>query len=64
MGAALMLVVKSDSSLGFASSQILSGLVFSVGLFLVVVAGAELFTGNNLMVIGCLSTGYETSRLV
>lgn len=64
MGAALMLVVKSDSSLGFASSQILSGLVFSVGLFLVVVAGAELFTGNNLMVIGCLSGRYGASRLV
>ena len=64
MGAALMLVVKSDSSLGFASSQILSGLVFSVGLFLVVVAGAEHFTGNNLMVIGCLSGRYGASRLV
>ena len=64
MGAALMLVVKSDSSLGFASSQILSGLVFSVGLFLVVVAGAELFTGNNLMAIGCLSGRYGAGRLV
>lgn len=64
MGAALMLVVKSDSSLGFASSQILSGLVFSVGLFLVVVAGAEFFTGNNLMVIGCLSGRYGAERLV
>ncbi|MEE8674809.1 formate/nitrite transporter family protein [Tractidigestivibacter scatoligenes] len=64
MGAALMLVVKSDSSLGFAFSQILSGLVFSVGLFLVVVAGAELFTGNNLMAIGCLSGRYGAGRLV
>lgn len=64
MGAALMLVVKSDSSLGFASSQILSGLVFSVGLFLVVVAGAELFTGSNLMAIGCLSGRYGAERLV
>lgn len=64
MGTALMLVVKSDSSLEFASSQILSGLVFSVGLFLVVVAGAELFTGNNLMAIGCLSGRYGAGRLV
>lgn len=62
-GAACMLVVKSDSSLGFASSQILSGVVFSVGLLLVVVAGAELFTGNNLMVIGCLSRRYGPGRL-
>ena len=64
MGAACMLVVKSDSSLGFASSQILGGVVFSVGLVLVVVAGAELFTGNNLMVIGCLSRRYSPGELV
>jgi formate/nitrite transporter FocA (FNT family) len=63
-GAACMLVVKSDSSLGFASSQILGGVVFSVGLVLVVVAGAELFTGNNLMVIGCLSRRYSPGKLV
>lgn len=63
-GAACMLVVKSDSSLGFASSQILGGVVFSVGLVLVVVAGAELFTGNNLMAIGCLSGRYGAERLV
>lgn len=44
--------------------RILSGLVFSVGLFLVVVAGAELFTGNNLMAIGCLSGRYGAGRLV
>lgn len=64
LGAACMLVVKSDPSLGFASSQILGGVVFSVGLFPVVVAGAELFTGNNLMVIGCLSRRYGPGKLV
>lgn len=46
-------LVKSDPSLGFATSAILSGLVFSLGLVLVVVAGAELFTGNNLLVMAC-----------
>ena len=35
--------------LGFAAAQIGGGLVFSLGLLLVVVAGAELFTGNNLL---------------
>jgi formate transporter len=49
-GALFMLFVKSDSSLSFAPSQVLGGICFSVGLICVVVAGAELFTGNNLMV--------------
>jgi formate transporter len=49
LGAMLFVLVKSDASLGFASSAILGGLVFSLGLMLVVVAGAELFTGNNLL---------------
>jgi formate/nitrite transporter len=49
LGALLFVLVKSDATLGFASSAILGGLVFSLGLLLVVVAGAELFTGNNLL---------------
>jgi formate/nitrite transporter len=35
---------------GIGFSKILAGSAFSVGLMLVVIAGAELFTGNNLMV--------------
>ena len=38
------------SKWGIGFSKILSGATFSVGLMLVVIAGAELFTGNNLMV--------------
>ena len=52
MGATFMLLVKSDSDLSFAVSQILGGLCFSLGLLCVIVAGAELFTGNTLMVAG------------
>jgi formate transporter len=51
LGAMLFVLVKSDASLGFATSQLLGGLVFSLGLLMVVVAGAELFTGNNLLVM-------------
>jgi len=51
LGAMLFVLVKSDATLSFASSAILGGLVFSLGLLLVVVAGAELFTGNNLLVM-------------
>ncbi len=55
LGALFMLFVKSDSSLPFAASQVLGGLCFSVGLICVIVAGSELFTGNNLMIMARLS---------
>lgn len=48
-GAMLFTLVSSDMSLGFAASRLIGGLVFSLGLILVVIAGAELFTGNNLL---------------
>ena len=60
LGALFSVIVLSDASLGFAASRLLAGLVFSLGLLLVVVAGAELFTGNNLLAMawahGALST--------
>ena len=49
LGSMLFVIVRSDATLGVAASQIVGGLVFSLGLLLVVVAGAELFTGNNLL---------------
>ena len=51
LGALYYVIVISDPSLGFALSRTLGGLAFSLGLLLVVVAGAELFTGNNLLVM-------------
>jgi formate/nitrite transporter FocA (FNT family) len=49
-----------EPNLGFAASRVLGGAAFSLGLLLVVVAGAELFTGNNLLAMawaqGALST--------
>ena len=40
---------------GLGLTKLLSGAVFSVGLMLVVIAGAELFTGNTLMVSSVMS---------
>ena len=60
LGALFFVLVISDAGLGFAASRVLGGVCFSLGLLLVVVAGAELFTGNNLLVMawadGKLST--------
>lgn len=49
LGSLMFTLVTSDTQLGFAASRLLGGVVFSLGLLLVVVAGAELFTGNNLL---------------
>lgn len=51
MGSMFYVVVKSDAALSFAISGILGGVAFSLGLILVIVAGAELFTGNNLLIM-------------
>lgn len=51
LGALFFTLVASDATLGFAATRVLGGFVFSLGLILVSVGGAELFTGNNLMVM-------------
>jgi formate/nitrite transporter len=63
LGSLLFTLVASDSTLGFAGSRFLGGLVFSLGLILVVVAGAELFTGNNLLAMAW-ADGRITTRQV
>jgi formate transporter len=49
LGSLYYVIVLSDAALGPALQRVLGGVVFSLGLLLVVVAGAELFTGNNLI---------------
>jgi len=44
-------VVTGAGEMPFGVVRLLAGLVFSLGLILVVIGGAELFTGNNLMVM-------------
>ena len=52
-GAIFMTVTVAGASeaLPYGAVRLLAGLVFSLGLILVVVGGAELFTGNNIMVM-------------
>jgi formate transporter len=63
LGALYFNLVVSDPALGFAAKRVLGGVVFSLGLILVIVAGAELFTGNNLMVMARVH-GKITTRLM
>lgn len=48
-------VLTGGENLPFGIARLIGGVVFSMGLVLVVVAGAELFTGNNLIVMAVLS---------
>jgi formate/nitrite transporter len=63
LGGLFFVIVKSDASLSFAVSQLLGGFVFCLGLILVVIAGAELFTGNNLLAMAW-ADGQISSREV
>ncbi|MDR2197217.1 MAG: formate/nitrite transporter family protein [Coriobacteriales bacterium] len=58
-GGMFMLLIKSDAALSPAVAAILGGLAFCTGLFLVITAGAELFTGNALMMVGRLSRRFS-----
>jgi formate/nitrite transporter len=49
--------------LSFGVGRLLGGLVFCLGLVLVVVGGAELFTGNNLKVMAWANHKLSTARL-
>ncbi|NQU76206.1 MAG: formate/nitrite transporter family protein [Planctomycetes bacterium] len=65
-GAALATLVGHDaaSRVGVGIAQLLVGSAFSLGLILVVIAGAELFTGNNLMISGVLERQLGTARML
>ena len=53
-----------SAELAFGVTRLLAGLTFSLGLVLVVVAGAELFTGNNLVVMAWAGRRVTTGRLL
>lgn len=50
-GGAFYTVAVTGSTLGFGPTKVIGGIAFSLGLILVIIAGAELFTGNTLIVM-------------
>lgn len=56
-GANLATKIGSMEAAGTSGGQFLFGAVFSVGLMLVVIAGAELFTGNNMACFASVLNG-------
>jgi len=57
-------VSAGAADLPFGVTRLLAGLVFSLGLILVIVGGAELFTGNNLIVMAWASGKVTTMQLL
>lgn len=55
LGAMFCTLVTTDAGLGFGLTKLLGGAAFCLGLILVVVAGAELFTGNCLIIMSWMS---------
>jgi formate/nitrite transporter len=63
-GAMFYTTVVTDSGLGFGPTRLLGGVAFSLGLVLVIVAGAELFTGNNLAIMAWADRRITTRALL
>lgn len=63
-GAIFATLVTSGSELSFGLTKLLAGIAFSLGLILVVVGGAELFTGNNLLTMAWASRRISTWQVL
>jgi formate/nitrite transporter len=66
LGATFATAVQAGSAgaVPYGIARLLAGLAFSLGLVLVVVGGAELFTGNNLIVMAWASRRVRTRALL
>ncbi|MEJ2010957.1 MAG: formate/nitrite family transporter [Anaerolineales bacterium] len=65
LGAIFATTVSAGSAaLPYGVAKLLIGLVFCLGLILVVIGGAELFTGNNLIVMAWASRKVTTRALL
>ena len=64
LGAMYYVIVASDAGMGFAAQRVLGGVVFSLGLVMVVITGAELFTGNNLLVMAWADRRITTAEVL
>ncbi len=56
--------VSASTALPYGLTRLLAGLSFTLGLILVVVGGAELFTGNNLIIMAFMSRKITLRQLL
>jgi formate/nitrite transporter len=63
-GGAFYTMAMTGADTGFGPARVLGGLTFSLGLILVVIGGAELFTGNALIVMAWVDKRVTTQALL
>ena len=63
LGAIFFIVVVSEPFAGIGLTRLVGGVAFSLWLILVIVAGAELFTGNNLVAMAWASRLISTGDM-
>lgn len=64
LGAVFSTTVTAGSTLPYGVTKLLGGLVFSLGLVLVIAGGAELFTGNNLIIMAWANHKIKTVQVL
>lgn len=64
MAAAATTAVMAGSTVGYGQTRLLGGLVFGLGLTMVMVGGGELFTSNNLIAMAWVAREVRTSELM
>lgn len=63
-GGLFFTVFLSDATLGWGAQRVVGGLCFCLGLVLVLICGAELFTGNSLMVCALKSKKITLAQML
>jgi formate transporter len=64
LGSLMFTLVAADATLSFATGRFAGGVAFSLGLLIITVAGAELFTGNNLLAMAWADGQVSTRELL
>jgi len=64
LGGLLFAVTITGSTLGFGITRFIGGITFCLGLILVVIGGAELFTGNNLLAMAWAGKMISTKAML
>jgi len=65
LGAILATTIATNGAeFPYGVNSLLKGLIFTVGLILVIVAGAELFTGNNLILMAVLAKKVTAAKML
>lgn len=58
------IVITANAGIDLGLSKFIGGLVFSVGIVMVIIAGADLFTGNCLVMFGVVTKKVKFSSVV